>query len=44
MLDRFNPEVDPVAEYDLAFPFGDFRPAKKGPYGRFRVDAWQAIA
>lgn len=21
---------------------GDFRPAKKGPYGRFRVDNWQA--
>lgn len=22
---------------------GDFRPSKKGPYGRFRVDLWQVI-
>ena len=22
---------------------GDFRPSKKGPYGRFRVDHWQAV-
>jgi hypothetical protein len=23
---------------------GDFRPAKKGPYGRFRVDYWNAVS
>lgn len=22
---------------------GDFRPARKGPYGRFRVDSWQEV-
>lgn len=22
---------------------GDFRPARKGPYGRFRVDQWQVV-
>jgi hypothetical protein len=23
---------------------GDFRPARKGPYGRFRVDAWEVLS
>jgi hypothetical protein len=23
---------------------GDFRPQKKGPYGRFQVDSWQKVS
>lgn len=32
--------VDDAGDY---VGIGDFRPAKKGPYGRFRVDRWQPI-
>lgn len=34
--------VEPCDNLEIGVFFGDFRPSRKGPFGRFKVTHWKA--